>query len=327
MARPGEHTKAATSVMLFLGGTVALRTALSSSWTRPYCKPKTGWSIPVSYIPPKWSIPSDVKWIEINGYPMAYQDSGEGHPLVLVHGSFCDYRIWPDQIGPFSRKHRVLNISLRHYFPELWDGVGHDFSFAQHADDVGTFIQKLALGPVHLLGVSRGGAVVLEVAKKYPDLIRTLILVDASARLELAETEENLKATAFRLNLFADLRKDAAKGDVEGGTARFINRLIGPGSWESLPAERQKEFLQNIWTAIVDDPLLLTTDEELRNFNFPVLMLNGEKSPPMYGVLISEMRKRGNFEPPVIIPGAGHAMNAQNPKAFNEAVLKFTSEH
>jgi pimeloyl-ACP methyl ester carboxylesterase len=56
-------------------------------------------------------------------------------------------------------------------------------------------------------------------------------------------------------------------------------------------------------------------------------MLNGEKSPPMYGVLISEMRKRGNFEPSVIIPGAGHAMNAQNPKAFNEAVLKFTSEH
>ncbi len=47
----------------------------------------------------------------------------------------------------------------------------------------------------------------------------------------------------------------------------------------------------------------------------------------MYGVLISEMRKRGNFEPPVIIQGAGHAMSAQNPKAFNEAFLRFTSKH
>ena len=140
---------------------------------------------------------------------------------------------------------------------------------------MGTFVQKLALGPVHLLGVSRGGAVAIEVAKKYPDFIRTLILADASVRLELPETEENLKATAFRLNLFADLRKDVAKGDVESGTARFINRLIGPGSWESLSAERQKKFLQNIWTAIVDDPLLLTKDEELRKFNFPLLMLNG----------------------------------------------------
>jgi pimeloyl-ACP methyl ester carboxylesterase len=56
-------------------------------------------------------------------------------------------------------------------------------------------------------------------------------------------------------------------------------------------------------------------------------MLNGEKSPPLYGVLISEMRKRGNFGPPVIIQRAGHGMNLENPKDFNEAILKFTSQH
>lgn len=106
-----------------------------------------------------------------------------------------------------------------------------------------------------------------------------------------------------------------------------MHRLVGPDFWQSLSAGRQKEFLQNIRTAIVDDPLPLTTDEDLRNFNFPVLMINGEKSPPLYGVLISEMQNRGNFEPPVIIPYAGHAMTAENSKAFNQAVLKFTSEH
>jgi pimeloyl-ACP methyl ester carboxylesterase len=51
------------------------------------------------------------------------------------------------------------------------------------------------------------------------------------------------------------------------------------------------------------------------------------QSPPMYGVFITEMRKRTSFPPAVIIPGAGHAMNRQNPKAFNEAVLQFRSEH
>ena len=73
-----------------------------------------------------------------------------------------------------------------------------------------------------------------------------------SARLELPETEENLKAISFRQKLFSDLRKDVATGDVEGGTARFINRLIGPGSWESLSAERKNGCLQNISTAIID---------------------------------------------------------------------------
>lgn len=281
----------------------------------------------MSYLPPKWLIPSDVKWIEINGYPMAYQDSGAGAPLVLVHGTFCDYRMWPNQLEAFSRKHRVLNVSLRHCFPELWDGVGNDFSFAQHAQDVAAFIQRLAVGPVHLLGHSRGGAVVLEVAKKYPELIRTLILADAAARLELPETQENLKAVAFRSNLFADFRQDVVKGDTEGGMSRFIDHLLGPGSWESMPAVLQKGFLQNVQTALAADPLPLTTDDDLRKFNFPVLILTGEKSPPMYSILISAMRKRGGFKPPVIIPGAGHRMSAENPKAFNEAVLKFAAEH
>ncbi|MEO6839501.1 MAG: alpha/beta hydrolase, partial [Bradyrhizobium sp.] len=110
-------------------------------------------TLPMTCVPPKWSIPPDVKWIEVNGYPMAYQDRGAGSPLVLVHGSFCDYRIWPDQLEPFSKQHRVLNVSLRHFFPEVWDGVGYDFSFAQHADDLAAFIHNLSLGPVHLLGV------------------------------------------------------------------------------------------------------------------------------------------------------------------------------
>jgi pimeloyl-ACP methyl ester carboxylesterase len=282
----------------------------------------------MSYLPPKWPIPFDVKWIDVNGYPMAYQDSGAGAPLVLVHGALCDYRLWPIQLEAFSKKHRVLNVSLRHYFPEVWDGAGNDFSFAQHAHDVGTFIQRLALGPVHLLGHSRGGLVVIEVAKKHPDLIRTLILADVQPRLELPKTEENLKALAFRSKLIDDFQHDVAMADVEGGMARYMNALSGAGTWESMPARRQKEFLQNVSTVlVVDDPAPLTTDDDLRKFNFPVLMLIGEKSPPAYGRLMGEMQKRGNFKPAVIIPDAAHGMFRQNPKAFNEAILDFTSEH
>jgi pimeloyl-ACP methyl ester carboxylesterase len=156
---------------------------------------------------------------------------------------------------------------------------------------------------------SRGGAVVLEVAKKYPELIRTLVLADASARIELPESEENLKAVAFCSRLFADFRQDVAKGDIEGGMACFVDVLVGPGFWESLPAALQKGFLQNVQTALVKDLVPLATDDEPRKFNFPVLMLTGGKSPPLYGLLISEMRKRAGFKPPVIIPGAGHALS------------------
>ena len=54
----------------------------------------------------------------VNGYDMAYLDVGEGPPLVCVHGSLCDFRIWYCVLGPLSKEHRVIAVSLRHFFPE-----------------------------------------------------------------------------------------------------------------------------------------------------------------------------------------------------------------
>jgi pimeloyl-ACP methyl ester carboxylesterase len=117
---------------------------------------------------PAWQIPPDVKCAEVNGYPMIYQDRGSGTPLVLVHGSLCDYRVWRFQSEPFAQAHRVINVSLRHYYPEPWEGVGADFSLTQHADDLAALIPTLELGKVHLLGHSRGGAVAINWQRSTP---------------------------------------------------------------------------------------------------------------------------------------------------------------
>ncbi|MCJ2115670.1 hypothetical protein MKK65_03510 [Methylobacterium sp. J-001] len=74
----------------------------------------------------------------MQGYPLAYQEAGSGEPIVLVHGSLGDYRIWYAQVPVLSKQYRVLSLSLRHYYPERWDGVGEDFSISQHAADVAT---------------------------------------------------------------------------------------------------------------------------------------------------------------------------------------------
>ena len=62
--------------------------------------------------------------INVNGYDMAYLDVGEGPTLVCVHGSLCDFRIWSSVLGPLTRNHRVIAPTLRHFFPDHWDGVG-----------------------------------------------------------------------------------------------------------------------------------------------------------------------------------------------------------
>ena len=87
----------------------------------------------------------------------------EGAPLVCVHGSPCDFRVWSCVLGPLSRRHRVIALSLRHFFPEHWDGVGSGYTIAQHVADVIGFIEALGEGTVEAFArrahrVPRGAA-------------------------------------------------------------------------------------------------------------------------------------------------------------------------
>jgi pimeloyl-ACP methyl ester carboxylesterase len=79
--------------------------------------------------------------LRINGCDMAYLDVGQGSPLLCIHGSLCDFRVWLPVLGPLTRRHRVIAVSLRHFFPEHWDGSGDTYSLAQHVEDMIAFIE------------------------------------------------------------------------------------------------------------------------------------------------------------------------------------------
>jgi pimeloyl-ACP methyl ester carboxylesterase len=133
--------------------------------------------------------------LPVNGYDMAYLEVGEGPPLVCVHGSLCDFRIWSCVLGPLSARHRVIAVSLRHFFPEQWDGSGDSYSIAQHVADVIAFIEQLTAGPVDLMGHSRGGHIAFRVAQQRPDLLRKLILAEPGG--ELDATRPGLQARSL----------------------------------------------------------------------------------------------------------------------------------
>src|ERR1051326_6627599 len=122
--------------------------------------------------------------LSVNGTDIAWLDVGRGPPLVCVHGSLCDFRVWSPVLGPLSERHRVIAVSLRHFFPEHWDGQGDSYSIAQHVLDVIAFIEQLDAGPVDLMGHSRGGHVSFRVAQRRPDLLRKLILAEPGGEID-----------------------------------------------------------------------------------------------------------------------------------------------
>ncbi|MET4280126.1 MULTISPECIES: alpha/beta hydrolase [unclassified Bradyrhizobium] len=278
-------------------------------------------------VKPDWPIPSELKWEAINGYPMAYREAGEGTPIVLVHGSTSDYRIWNAQFGAFSVAHRVIAVSLRHFYPERWDGSGTDFSIEQHAQDIATLINKLNLGKVHLVGHSRGGAVAVEVAKSHPEVIRTLVLPDGSIEMPVSETAEAKEAGDFTKKLIGTLQENLRAGDTARAAEIFVDTLSGPGTWLRFPEPTKEMFLANIYSALGDKDRPISTCADVKKFDFPVLLMTADKSPKKFELMYREMRKCREFPATVVIPNAAHGMQRLNPDVFNKLTLEFLSNH
>jgi esterase len=91
--------------------------------------------------------------LRVNGYDMAYLEVGQGPPLVCVHGTLGDFRTWSAVMGPLAKDYRVISVSLRHFFPEHWDGLGDDYLMSQHVADVIAFIEQISERPVNLMGI------------------------------------------------------------------------------------------------------------------------------------------------------------------------------
>lgn len=270
---------------------------------------------------PSWKIPEGLKTINVNNYPLAYREEGQGTPVVLVHGAMVDYRTWNVVVPELAKKHRVFALSLRHYYPEKWDGKGGDFSITQHASDVAAFVRALKLGTVHLVGHSRGGAVTLSVARLHPDIIRSLTLMDASG-LEslLPKTTQGQSPAPGGMEMRKAVKERLDADDKEKAAEIFLEFAV-PGMWATLPPERKAVLYDNIGTGVVVEGRPELACPDVAKFSFPVSLITAEKSPKRYSEMFAAMRTCKNLPEPVVISKAGHAMHVQNTKEFNAALL------
>jgi pimeloyl-ACP methyl ester carboxylesterase len=278
------------------------------------------------FMSPLWAIPSDAKWIDINGYPLTYRDVGSGPTIVLIHGSIVDYRIWEPTVNDLGKNFRVIAPSLRHYFPEPWDGVGSDFTIEQQAADIEALVRILGLQKIHLLGWSRGALVAVELARQSPDLVRTLVLEDATLSLVGAETEASRQASAAGEARLNTLKANIQRGEPERGAQELVDSLNGAGAWVKLPEAHRQMMLANVRTVLADvrNPV---SSEVLSALEMPMLLLTGENSPKSYAALYDELRKVCRSGPTVVIPGAAHLMHLDNPDAFKAVVSTFVEQH
>jgi pimeloyl-ACP methyl ester carboxylesterase len=266
--------------------------------------------------------------LHVNGYDMAYLDVGEANgspPLVCVHGSLSDFRNWGCVLGPLSQRHRVICVSLRHFFPEQWDGVGDTYSISQHVDDVIAFIEKLDTGPIDLMGHSRGGHICFRVAQRRPDLLRRLILAEPGGELDASLDPDYAGGPSPLLERFTAAAGKIAAGDVDGGLAIFVDRLEGPGTWSRLPATVKQNLRDNATTLIgqVRDHRPPFSRADAESIKMPTLFILGGRTKGLLPKVLHALAAHVPYSKTAIIERATHPMFEQAPQQFSQIVLDF----
>lgn len=269
-----------------------------------------------------WKLPDGVKTLEANGYPIAYVEKGSGPTVVLVHGAMCDYRCWGGAMPALSAKYHVVALSMRHYYPEPWDGSGNTYSVPQHAKDLAAFVQQLS-PPVSIVGHSYGGSVAFEMAREHPELVKKLVLAEGSTEGMLpAPTAQYLEGR----QKFAVAAEDMLKTKGRQEAMNFgVDLLYGKGTYASYSPAIQTVHRDNAWTLIAGAKAPIPKLGNCADFGtlkMPVLLATGENTSARFKQLVPMQQQCLPSAKKVVIPKVGHGPLIGAP-AFVAAVDDF----
>jgi esterase len=265
-----------------------------------------------------------MKYLRVNDHDMAYIEVGRGRPLVCVHGTFNDFRCWSPVLGPLSRKHRVIALSLRHFFPEQWDGTAGKFTIAQHVADIIAFIEAMQAGPVDLFGHSRGGHIAFRVAQQRPELLRKLILAEPGGELD-ASLRQGDSIPQTRTQRVVDAAEKIAAGDLDSGLQVYIDGLSGDGTWARLAPGTKQEYRDNARTLLgqVNEQRQPYSRKDAEAISVPTLFILGEKTQGSLPIVLRAVAASVRGSKTAVISNAAHHMIRQEPVGTSAAVLKF----
>lgn len=111
----------------------------------------------------------------VNGVELAYQESGKGSPLILLHGGFGSSEIFGFDVESLAAAHHVVVVDLQSHGRS--PAADRPMRFETMADDIAALIKELGLGPSAVMGFSLGGGVALRTAIQHPELVERLILL------------------------------------------------------------------------------------------------------------------------------------------------------
>lgn len=245
-----------------------------------------------------------------------YEMTGDGEPIVFVHGAGGSHDNWHPQVKYFSDRFRVVTYDVRGHGRS--GGSERKYSCALFADDLNALLTALHLEKPVVCGLSLGGMISQEYAVKYQSNLAGLVLADTAVAAALTVSDK-LQKWMFPPSLvkWYIRRKDPEEYARWSFKYFNMNDEVRDYLIQEQMRMNQKEFLK-LMDAIYGFKLL-----DLASIKVPTLVVLGENERKAVFPHADKMIELIEDSKKVIISGAGHASNLENPIEFNRALKEF----
>ena len=255
--------------------------------------------------------------VQVDDVSLKYDETGEGHPLVLIMGLGCTSDLWLCQVNEFAKRFRVITFDNR--------GVGassegtKDYSIEVFADDAAALLRKLGVDRAHVLGVSMGGTIGQQLVLRHPDLVDRLVLACTWCR-----------TSAFGLSLLQAWSDVATGAGMDVLTRLTFAQYLTPSLYGQNP-----EMVQHLYEIAMSGTSVETyvkqnkacarhdAYEGLESWFGDTLVLVGEHDGQTTMGAAREIAARVPKAELVVLKDVGHGMMWEDPDKFNQAVIDF----
>ena len=257
-----------------------------------------------------------LQYVEAGDLRIAYRRTGTGPPLVLLHGAWMDSRAWWYQLAGLADEFTVI----------AWDAPGfggssdppETFRLPEYADVLAGLVRALGLERPHVLGLSFGGGLALELYRRHPDLPASLLIAGG-----YAGWAGSLPAEVVQQRLERFLREiEHPEDHIRGYVAEFFTSSASPEDVEAIVAimaEVRHPGMEAITRGFAEADLR----DVLPTIAVPTLLLWGDadvRSTPAVGREFADRIPHARL---VLLPGVGHLSNVDSPSSFDVEVRRF----
>jgi 3-oxoadipate enol-lactonase len=257
--------------------------------------------------------------ILLDNVNLYYETTGQGQPLVFLHGLGSSTRDWEGQVAEFSRTYQVITYDLRGHGRS--DKPAGPYSIPLFAADTASLLNALGVASAHIVGLSLGGGVAFQLALDFPQLVKTMTIVNSAPAMVggtlAAQTEVERRVAIVR-----------QMGMRAMGEALAPNLFPKP-EHAALRQTFVERWAENDPQAYIEATLSMVgwnVTDRLGSIRCPTLVIAADQDYTPVAVKEAYVKLVPDAQL-VVIADAHHATPVERPQEFNAALAQFLARH